>query len=60
MLGLNCEIGAAGCTHQVPYIVVVPGGSVRWRWSPAMLSLYRRMEEQIEQGFEAAGVPAYS
>jgi hypothetical protein len=42
----------------VPYVVVVPGGSLRWPWSPAMLALYRRMEEQIEQGFEAPGVRA--
>ena len=57
-LGLECEVGTAACTHQLPYLVMVRGDSLRWRPSPAMLALYRRMEQQIESGFESAGVTA--
>jgi hypothetical protein len=57
-LGLHCEVATAACTHQIPYLVEVRSGSLRWRPSPAMLALYRRMEQQIESGFQAAGVTA--
>jgi len=59
-LGLHCEIGTAFCSRQIPYLVAVRPESLRWTWSAAMLVLYRRVDQQIEAGFDAAGVPAHS
>lgn len=57
-LGYECELLPAGFTRQVPYRVSLQPQSVRWTWNPAMLSIYRRLEADLEQGFADAGVPA--
>jgi len=59
-MGLGCEVGTAACIRQTPYLVIIGQESLRWRPSAAMLALYRRMEQQIEAGFEVAGVTAYA
>lgn len=57
-LGVSCEVMGSGFTRQVPYRALVSEESVRWSWSEAMLSVYRRMEASLEEGFRAAGVSA--
>jgi SAM-dependent methyltransferase len=59
-LGRTCEVLPSGFTRQAPYRVVVRPESVRWTWQPAMLGIYRKMEEQIEDGFQRAGAPGYA
>jgi SAM-dependent methyltransferase len=57
-LGYECEVLPSGFTRQVPYRVCLQPESLRWTWNPAMLSIYQRLEADLEQGFADAGVPA--
>lgn len=59
-LGHTCEVLPSGFTRQTPYRTAVRPESVKWTWRPAMLALYRRMEEQLEEGFQRAGAAGYA
>ena len=59
-LGHECELLPSGTCRQSPYRVILQRESLRWSWSPVMLSLYRRLEAQLEEGFARAGAPAYA
>jgi SAM-dependent methyltransferase len=59
-LGFECRPLPGGYSRQTPYVVVLRPESWRWTWSPAMLTLYRRMEAQLEEGFARAGVGAHA
>ncbi len=59
-LGHTCEVLPPGFTRQTPYRTAVRPESVKWTWRPAMLALYRRMEEQLEEGFQRAGAAGYA
>jgi SAM-dependent methyltransferase len=57
-LGYACRVLPAGYTRQTPYLVVREAQSLRWTWSEGMLSLYRRLDADLEAGFAEAGIPA--
>ena len=59
-LGRACEVLGRGTSRQAPYLVAKNPASVRSAWSEPMLDIYRRLEESIESGFAAAGVPAHA
>jgi SAM-dependent methyltransferase len=59
-IGVGCELLPAGFSRQVPYRAAVSSASVRWTWSPAMLAVYRRMDEALEEGFRAAGIAGHA
>lgn len=51
LLGYECEILPLGYVDHTPYRVVLEPGRKVYTWPPALLSLYRRLESDLERGF---------
>ena len=51
-LGRDCESLPSGYKAHEPFRVVI-GQQPRFTWSPVVLALYRRMEQDIDEGFAA-------
>ncbi len=51
-LGLTCEVLPSGYEAHSPYRVTVKRPAV-WTWPPAIIEMYRRMERDIDEGFES-------
>jgi SAM-dependent methyltransferase len=52
-LGLECEVLSSGYFAHTPYRVAL-GEEPRFTWAPAILEMYRRLERDMDEGFEAA------
>jgi len=51
-LGRHCEVLSSGYAAHTPYRVAVGEPGPGFVWSPDILSLYRRLEEDLNQGLE--------
>lgn len=51
-LGLECEVLPSGYFAHTPYRVAL-GEEPRFTWAPAILEMYRRLERDIDEGFQA-------
>jgi SAM-dependent methyltransferase len=58
-LGLDCQILPSGYFAHSPYRVKVLE-EPRFTWAPSIIEMYRRMERDINAGFEAAAINAHN
>jgi ubiquinone/menaquinone biosynthesis C-methylase UbiE len=58
-LGMDCQILPSGYAAHSPYRVRVRE-EPRFTWAPAIIEMYRRMERDINAGFEAAAINAHN